>query len=184
MIGKIVGVAKSYLTGKTVVSIEVPNHAEEFNDLLDKPLDVTLKIHRDKRSLQANGYYWVLCQKLASARGISLTECHNWIMSDYGQLYDGDGIELTVRPDIPWLRFESIHLRPTGKMQGDRPVFQVVRPSHTYDTQEMSRLIDGLIFEAKGQGIETITPAEKERMMATYDKARKRKQVSQSEDGV
>lgn len=43
-------------------------------------------------------------------------------------------------------------------------VYLLLRGSHTYNTQEMSRLIDGTIQDAKEQGIETATPDELRRM--------------------
>jgi hypothetical protein len=44
----------------------------------------------------------------------------------------------------------------------------VMRGSHTYDTREMSRLIDGTVEEAKELGIETLTPEQLERMKASW----------------
>lgn len=46
----------------------------------------------------------------------------------------------------------------------------MLRGSSTYDTAEMSALIDGLVSECKEQGIETIPPQELERMMEMYEK--------------
>lgn len=40
----------------------------------------------------------------------------------------------------------------------------VIRGSHTYDSKEMSRLINGLVQECRQQDIETMTPAEIEEM--------------------
>ena len=39
-------------------------------------------------------------------------------------------------------------------------VYLVIRGSSTYNTREMSVLVDGIIQEAKQQGIETMTPAD------------------------
>ena len=44
----------------------------------------------------------------------------------------------------------------------------MMRGSSTYDTREMSRLIDGLVEECKAQGIETLPPDEFGRMMERY----------------
>jgi hypothetical protein len=44
-----------------------------------------------------------------------------------------------------------------------------MRGSHTFNTKEMSRLIDGTIEEAKELGIETATPEQIRRMMAAWD---------------
>lgn len=38
--------------------------------------------------------------------------------------------------------------------------YRIYRGSHTYDTKEMSVLIDGTVADAKELGIETATPAE------------------------
>jgi hypothetical protein len=34
-----------------------------------KALDVEIKVHRNRRSLEANGYLWILCQKLSEKIG-------------------------------------------------------------------------------------------------------------------
>jgi hypothetical protein len=43
-----------------------------------------------------------------------------------------------------------------------------MRGSHTYDTKEMARLIDGVVYEAKSIGIETLSPDELERMKSLW----------------
>ena len=45
----------------------------------------------------------------------------------------------------------------------------MLRGSSTYDTKEMSELIDGLVSECREQGIETLPSEEFDRMMAAYD---------------
>lgn len=78
-----------------------------------------------------------------------------------------------MRESIPWEKLDTIHLRPTtatrilddGKLYR---VYIVMRGSHTYDTKEMSTLIDGVVQEAKELGIETMTPDEIERMKAAW----------------
>lgn len=47
-----------------------------------------------------------------------------------------------------------------------------MRGSHTYDTKEMSRLIDGTVEEAKELGIETLTPDQVERMKQAWKNGR------------
>lgn len=48
--------------------------------------------------------------------------------------------------------------------------YLMLRGSHTYDTKEMSVLINGLVEECKEQGIETLTPDELRRMMEDAEK--------------
>jgi hypothetical protein len=49
-------------------------------------LDVILKKHSDKRSLDANAYYWKLLGELAKALQTSNEELHNQLLDSYGTL--------------------------------------------------------------------------------------------------
>ena len=49
-----------------------------------------------------------------------------------------------------------------GSMTGVQ--LQCYYGSHTYDTEEMSRLIDGVVTECRELGIETLPPDELKRM--------------------
>ena len=143
---------------------ELPN----YDDLKDSDLEIQIKEYRKRRSLNANAYFHVLAGKIAEATGQSHTEAHNHLIAEYGQM-DAEVQNIIMDDEIPYLRLETLHLRPTtatrmmdnGKLYR---VYYVMRGSHTYDTKEMARLIDGTVSEAKELGIETLTPDELERM--------------------
>ena len=90
--------------------------------------------------------------------------------------FEGEDFENIILDDnIPWQKLDNIHLRPTAftkVLDNGRlyRVYYVMRGSHTYDTKEMSRLIDGTVSEAKELGIETMTPNEIERMKQQWGK--------------
>lgn len=70
---------------------------------------------------------------------------------------------------------ETYHIRPTSevKVGNDGQMYRtyvMLRGSSTYNTAEMSVLIDGLVSECREQGIETLPPIELERMMELYEK--------------
>ena len=46
--------------------------------------------------------------------------------------------------------------------------YRIFKGSSEYDTKEMSLLIDGIVQEAKNLGIETMTPAEVERLKGMW----------------
>lgn len=129
-----------------------------------KDLDIDIKRHREKRSLNSNAYFHVLCGKIANKLGITPTEVKNQMLRDYGFI-DEDVKTIILRDDVNYLRLEELHLRP---IEGQRKqlgkyfyqVYYVIRGSHTYNTEEMSKLIDGTVSEAKDLGIETLTPDE------------------------
>ena len=63
---------------------------------------------------------------------------------------------------------ESIHCIPV-KYEAAATFYKVYRGSHTYDTKEMSALIDGTVADAKELGIETATPNELMRMKQEWN---------------
>ena len=143
--------------------------------LADKDIRLTAQIWREKRSLDANAYFHVLVGKIAQSANMGLIEAKNRLIADYGQYERTEtGIMMVIlRDEVDWTKLETLHLHPTsavkvlddGKMYR---VYAVMRGSHTYDTSEMSRLIDGTVREAKELGIETLTPEELERMKASW----------------
>ena len=78
---------------------------------------------------------------------------------------------------------EDIHCIPVGYATIQDKEFThwaVVRPSHEYDSTEMAHLIDGTVQEAKALDIETLSPAELERMMKSWNQSYKKNENAQS----
>lgn len=167
-------IERSFPERKTVLTIEVETAPAKLEELKDKLLSIVLKPYRKKRTLNANDYYWVLCTKIAQARKISKTEMHNLLLSEYGAEKVTDGaFEWAVKsPTFDWTKSTTEHYRPSGRTvktdSGELPLYWVIRGSHTYDTEEMARLIDGAVYEAKEHGIETLTPDEIAKMKAAW----------------
>jgi len=127
-----------------------------------KNLDIDIKKHREKRSLNANSYFHLLVGKIAEKMGITPTEAKNLMLRDYG-FVDEDIRTIILRADINYLKLDDLHLRPIEgqkKQLGkyEYQVYYVIRGSHTLNTEEMSKLIDGTVSEAKELGIETLPP--------------------------
>lgn len=139
--------------------------------------------HKARRSLSQNAYYWQLLGKTADAQRMSKPELHNRMLRDFGQVAWIDGqtvsVELpdTEKAEETALRSETYHLKPTDrvieKAGKTYRTYVLMRGSSDYNTWEMSVLLDGMIQEAQGQGIETLTPAELE-AMRDYEKHHKK----------
>ena len=162
------------ITGKPMDIIAFLATTEDKEQLYD------LTLHKDvkPRSLTANNYFYALCTKVAEKLRISLNEVHNQMLSRYGYPeFVDDKIVYFILPDnIEVNKLEGVHLKATSKTQvldnGDlNRVYIVMRGSHTYNSVEMARLIDGVISEAKELGIETITVSEKDKMLEQWGKA-------------
>ena len=52
--------------GEQIITLTVhADFREQFDALKDDDVDIVIKKHRQKRSLNANAYCWVLCDKIA-----------------------------------------------------------------------------------------------------------------------
>ena len=142
-----------------------------------KSYDVEIKLHREKRSLDANAMFWSLCGKLAVALGIPKDDVYREIVRQVGAFE-----VLPIRADIAD-RFPSIWGANgigfiTEEMGPSRTLpnyinFRCYYGSHCYNTKEMSRLIDFTIDECKAQGIETLPPDKVAYMMKEWDVAQR-----------
>ena len=126
--------------------------------------------HKEKRTLNQNGYYWSLLDKVANKAKVSKNRLHNDMLQHYGQrmFIDGQCVYVTI-PDTEEcengaMESSTVHLKPTSKVMSGRDgvnyrTWVMMRGSHDYDTREMSVLLDGLIQEARQYpDIEVMTP--------------------------
>ena len=169
-----------FLTGKMTALIQInEDFRQAYEELKDcEKIDIEVKKHREKRSLNANAYFHVLNGKIADKVGISKPRCKNILIGRYGQPeLVGDGGQAVLKTKITidqMMEQESLHCMPCGgKEENGIEVnfFRVYRGSHTYNTEEMSILIDGTIQEAKDIGIpdaEIATPDEKRMLKERY----------------
>ena len=146
--------------------------ADALKDIrLGEEYDLTISKRFGKRSLNANSYHWVLCEKMAKKLRVSKYEMHNQLMCDYGTDWldeNGDHVYVLMKDNGSYLRQETMHYRPTDATEDRKGTqyrwFVLLLPSHLMNTQQMSCLIDGTVADAKEMGIEVRTPDEIERM--------------------
>ena len=140
---------------------------EEINDLMGKELSVEIKPYRARRSLDANSYCWVLCQKLSEKLNCTKEDIYKEAIRKAGQF---DFIAVTESAADQFLKaWQSKGLgwyaeALESKIEGCKKIM-VYYGSSVYDSKEMAHLIDYIVSECKELGIETMTPAEISRMM-------------------
>lgn len=169
MTGRLVDLSMG-MNRKQRITVEVNEDFEEkFCKLKDADLDIEIKKHRERRSLDANAYYWVLITKAAKRLRISNNRAHNLMLRRYGALEVIDGqVVYLVLPDTDEaeeraLESETYHIRPTSQVKAGKDgkqyrTYIMLKGSSDYDTAEMSRLINGIVDECKEMGIETMPP--------------------------
>lgn len=128
-----------------------------------KTYEVVVKPQRKKRSLDANAYAWVLIDRLAEKLGRTKTEIYREYIRDIGGVSETvcvlekaaeKLIEGWEKNGIGW-QAETV----PSKIEGCTNVI-LYFGSSTYDTAQMSRLVDMIVQDCKAQGIETMTPFE------------------------
>lgn len=130
-------------------------------EMKGKRYEVEIKEYRQKRSLDANAYCWTLLDKLAEV----LHEPKEAIYRSYIKEIGGNSeVICVVNSAVEKLRkgWERNGLgwqtdTMPSKITGCTNVI-LYYGSSTYDTAQMSRLIDLIIQDCKGCGIETLSP--------------------------
>lgn len=139
--------------------------------LRDKCFDVEIKEHKEKRSLNANAYSWVLQDKIAKALNRRIDDIHSEMVLQYGV------IEVL---SIQKVAFESAkrlfdYFQILGESNTNGKDFIHVKAgigTHLYNTSEMAKFIDGVVAEAKELGIETKTPDEITQLKSLWESER------------
>ena len=160
----------------------------------DGETEYEIKPYHKARTNRQNSYYWVLVSKVADKMRMSKIEVHNRMLRDYGQPYIADGeVVYAMFPDTEetekkLLREEFYHVAPTTNVrtgnQHDYRAYRILRGSSSYNTAEMTVLLDGLIQEAKQLEIETLPPEELERMRKADYKSEKKRLEKRDSAGV
>ena len=124
--------------------------------------DLEVKEHRKKRSLDANAYAWVLINKLADYLRLPPTEIYRQAIQDVGGNYEVIPIKAEAAEHFKkiWeakgLGWPCVDMGKS-KIDGYRNL-RAYYGSSTYDTRQMSQLIDNLVQDCRALDIETLTP--------------------------
>ena len=127
----------------------------------DRVYDCIVQEHREKRSLDANAYAWILMDKLAEVTNIPKEDIYRQAIRDIG----GNTETVCVKAESEKKVRESWSRNGLGWMTDTMPsklpgCVNVILyyGSSIYDTKQMSRLIDNLVADCKDLGIETLPP--------------------------
>lgn len=162
---------------KPVLTFEVDANTETLFQIFEElkaTEKLTIKVGKfsKKRSLDANAYAWVLISRLAEKLNIPKTDIYRSAIREIGGNCDTvciqdkavqsfrDGWE---RNGIGWMT-ETM----PSKIEGCTNVV-LYYGSSTYDTAQMSRLINIIVEECKAQGIETKSKEEVDSLLRQWE---------------
>lgn len=173
-------ISKSFTSNEIEIRLKVADNRQNMKKLSDaleiidkgKKLDVDIKKHRKRRSLDANGYCWILADEIAKKIGNTKEFVYREAIKQVG-----DFEILPIKNEVvdKWIRnWESKGLGwqsevlDKSKLEGYTNTINYFGSS-TYDTKQMSVLLEEIVFQAKELGIETITPREKEELIRKWE---------------
>ncbi len=129
------------------------------------------KIKR-KRSLEANGYLWILCDKIADKLNTTKEAVYQEAIKSVGVftqlLVEDVAVESFVKAWNAQGVGNHAMVAYGSKKNPGNTVIVAYHGSSTYDSKQMARLIDYIVQEAKELGIDTATPDEIARMKAAW----------------
>lgn len=150
----------------------------EINDLKaiiakGRELSVEVKEHRNKRSLDANAYCFLLCQKIAEVIHNTKEFVYQRAIRQVGQFeilpIKNEAVERWIQnwgsKGLGWFS----EVLDNSKLDGYKKVISYYGSS-IYDVREMQILIDELIYQCKELDIETASPAEIKSLLDSWDK--------------
>lgn len=149
------------LYDKDVVNIRFPiTEREKIREWLStlnikegKDYDITIKQHRERRSLDQNSYFWECIGIIATAKHIKKWDAYLQALKDYGKY-----TYLVVKPNAveavkkQWREAEIVGEVDINGKKGVQLLCYF--GSSTYNTKEFSDLLDGVIGEIHEMGLE------------------------------
>lgn len=131
----------------------------------DTVYDVKIDKHREKRSLNANAYFWKLVTEIGNVLNKSKEEVYLQMLIDYGQ---SEMVSILSEIDVKGY-FKYYKLAGTSILNGKEfNHYKIYKGSSEYDTKEMSILLNGVVQEAKNLGIKTKDDIELERLVEEW----------------
>lgn len=120
-----------------------------------------LKEFRERRSLDANAYFWVMIDRLAESIGETKENLYLRYVREFGPFRD-----FSLAPEEAGTFRTAWSMLGTGwpteqvdySEDGERLIIRAYYGSSTYSKKQMSRLIDSLVQDCKAVGIETLPP--------------------------
>lgn len=174
--GKLSNIAVDYETGKPSLYFQLeepPSSVLNIASGLMKDGKLTIKIskYRNKRSLDANAYAWVLIGKIAEKTNVPRVDVYRSAIKEIGGNYDvvcaqDKAVEALreswAKNGIGWITDTM-----PSKIEGCTNVM-LYYGSSSYDTQQMCRLINILVQDCEQLGIETKSQEEIDSLLNSW----------------
>ncbi len=152
------------LDGKAELTFTAPKSVlYALEEMRGKPLTVSVKTYREKRSLSQNGYMWILLDKLAVKLRCSKEDIYREIIRDCGVFeilpIRNDAVERFIQVwrgrGIGWICEDMGESKLNGYTK-----LMVYYGSSSYNSAEMARVIEAVLQACRDQDIQALSASE------------------------
>lgn len=137
------------------VAIHVAAAPKNLERFMGKPLEITIEEYHEKRSLQANRFLWACIADICNAVNEDKDKVYLDLLRHYGQYtvvrIPAEALDILKRQ---WKEVEVV-----GEVDGKMDVLCYFG-SHTYNSKEFARLLDGVKDMMRNAGLEAPPDAE------------------------
>lgn len=170
--GNITNITTDWQTGKFNVTFAL-NESSAINEIAKlkdcEKVAIKMTKHRKKRSLDANALLWLCLGKIAEALRADKWDVYLQMLKRYGKF-----TYICVKPnvvDAMKLQWRECEVVGEVNINGQKAVQMLCYfGSSTYNTQEFSVLLDGVISEMKEMGIEAPASEDMKRSLEQWEK--------------
>jgi hypothetical protein len=165
-----------YGMDKPVLALEVNENTETLFQIFEElkgteKLSIKITKHTKKRSLDANAYAWVLIGKIAEKTNVPRVDVYRDAIREIGGNYDVVCAQDKAVDSLctAWQKNGIGWITDTmpSKLE-DCTNVMLYHGSSSYDTQQMSRLINLLVQDCEQLGIETKSPEELDSLLNSW----------------
>lgn len=152
-------VSYDYSSNRVTLEFE-PDFSLTYDKYADKDINVDIKAWKPKRSGAANRYMWVLVDKIAKATHQDKSDIYREAIRDIGGVSD-----VLLMSDEAAVRFQEqwannglgwqTEVVPLGDGRSNVIAYY---GSSTFDRDQMTELVEKIVFEAEQLGIDVDTP--------------------------
>ena len=158
--------------GSQNLTVTIQNDMRElFDELSDSEIDIEIKKHSKRRSMDANNLCWALIDKIAAKMKKKKSEVYRNAIKDIGGVSDIVCVrDIAVDKLISGWTHKGLGWQAEtepSKLPGCTNV-TLYYGSSVFTTAQMAALIDSLIQDANALGIETMTQSEIDRSLAVW----------------
>lgn len=175
-VGILQDISIDYKTNKPKITLllEQRELISSLENIKDDKLSIEIKKYRKSRSIDANRYFWKLLQEVCEYKDIDTIEEYKRRVKELGIFKQFKIMTQDVKTfqkiwtdrGIAWF-CEVADITYIGNVE-----FKIINAyygSSSYNTKQMSRLIDNLVQDCKAIGIETKTQAEIDSLLRQWD---------------